>query len=123
MICAPYELAPIEESQMPNTKCPSDSRKRTYVPLIADSEPKTGTARSRKTPTLANPPRQRDRVTIGFWIGAIALGIAGCVLGGYMPYQHPVATAMSIFWWGIFMGCFGGSLGGLLALTTQERDS
>ena len=108
---------------MASTKCSSDSRRRTYVPLIAKSDSRTETTRNGKMPTVADPLRPRDRVSVGFWIGAVTLGIAGCVLGGYMPYQHPVATTMSVIWWGIFMGCFGGSLGGLLALTTQERDS
>jgi hypothetical protein len=39
------------------------------------------------------------------------MGIAGCVLGAYMPYQHPVGISISVLWWGIYLGCLGASIG------------
>jgi hypothetical protein len=35
-----------------------------------------------------------------------------------MPYTHPVAIAISMIWWGIYIGCFGASLGALFGLFT-----
>jgi hypothetical protein len=55
--------------------------------------------------------RQWNRVTVGFCVGGIAMGIAGCVLGAYMPYQHPVGISISVLWWGIYLGCLGASIG------------
>jgi hypothetical protein len=57
-------------------------------------------------------------VSLGFWLGGISLGAAGCILGACMPYQRPVAVAMSVVWWGVYLGCFGASLGALLGLLT-----
>jgi hypothetical protein len=37
-----------------------------------------------------------------------------------MPYRHPVAVAVSVLWWGIYLGCFGGSVGALVALLTER---
>jgi hypothetical protein len=36
-----------------------------------------------------------------------------------MPYHHPVAMSISVIWWGIYLGCFGASLGGLFGSFTQ----
>jgi hypothetical protein len=36
-----------------------------------------------------------------------------------MPYHHPVAVVLSALWWGIYLGCFGGSVGALIALFTE----
>jgi hypothetical protein len=69
----------------------------------------------------ANPFRRRsDRVTLGFLAGGLALGTAGCILGACMPYARPVAVALSVLWWGLYLGCFGASLGALLALFTER---
>jgi hypothetical protein len=70
-------------------------------------------------PATANPGRRFGR-TLGFWLGAIALGTAGCLLGASMPYRHPVARTISVLWWGIFLGCFGSSLGALLGLWAEQ---
>jgi hypothetical protein len=35
-----------------------------------------------------------------------------------MPYHYPVAMAISVIWWGIYIGCLGASLGALFALFT-----
>jgi hypothetical protein len=57
-----------------------------------------------------------DRVAIGFWLGGIVLGTAGCVLGASLSYHHPVARVISVLWWGIYLGCLGASIGALPAL-------
>ena len=59
----------------------------------------------------AKPSRRLSRVTIGFWLGTVALGTAGCILGACMPYRHPVAVTISVLWWGAYFGCFGASVG------------
>jgi len=50
--------------------------------------------------------RRFDRITLGFWLGGVLLGTAGCLLGAAMPYHHPVARVISVLWWGIYCGCF-----------------
>jgi len=77
----------------------------------------------------ANAPPSKDRRsaaarlrfdrTVGFWLGGILLGAAGCVLGGCLPYQHPVGVTISALWWGVFFGCFGASLGGIFGLWAE----
>jgi hypothetical protein len=59
------------------------------------------------------------RATIGFWLGGGIGGMGGCILGVCMPYHHLVAVVVSALWWGIYLGCLGGSLGGLLGLCTS----
>jgi hypothetical protein len=59
-----------------------------------------------------------DRITIGFWLGGLALGTGGCVLGGWR-YGHPVGVAAGMLWWGIYLGSFGASLGALIGLWTD----
>jgi hypothetical protein len=104
---------------MVNTEYSTDSRKPTLVPLIAENEAWTGTIRAGTRPAVASPSRRFDRVSIGFWLGGATLGTGGCILGGCMPYHHPVAIAISVIWWGIYIGCFGASLGGLFGLFTH----
>jgi hypothetical protein len=60
--------------------------------------------------------RRFDRVALGFWLGALTLGTAGCVLGARMPCRHPVGVAISVLWWGIYLGCLGASVGALAGL-------
>jgi hypothetical protein len=72
-------------------------------------------------PDAFNPFRRRfDRVSLGLRIGGLTAGAAGCLLGAGMPYAHPVAVAVSVLWWGLYLGCFGASLGALLALCTER---
>jgi hypothetical protein len=60
--------------------------------------------------------------SIGFWLGGIILGVPGCLLGASMPYHHPVGVVVSVFWWGLYLGCFGMSLGALVGLwAAQDR--
>jgi hypothetical protein len=68
------------------------------------------------------PARRRrfDWITLGFRLGGAALGTAGCILGACMPYHHPVAVVISVLWWGIFLGCFGASIGALVALLCER---
>jgi hypothetical protein len=75
----------------------------------------TGSAKS----AAARSSRRFDR-TLGFWLGAVALGTVGCILGAHLAYPHWVAVTVSVLWWGIFLGCFGGSIGGLLGLWAEQ---
>ena len=67
----------------------------------------------------ANPCRRFGR-GVGFWLGAVLLGLGGGILGGWMPYQHPVAVACAVPWWGIYFGCFGAWLGALVGLWAEQ---
>jgi hypothetical protein len=58
--------------------------------------------------------------TIGFWVGGGLLGTGGCILGVCMPYHYPVAVVISGLWWGIYLGCLGGSVGALIGLLTER---
>jgi hypothetical protein len=64
--------------------------------------------------------RLRFDRTLGFWLGAAVLGTAGCIVGASMPYRHPVAVTANLLWWGLFLGCLGGSLGSLLGLGAEQ---
>jgi hypothetical protein len=61
-----------------------------------------------------------DRITLGFWLGGIILGTAGCLLGAAPPYHHPVARVISVLWWGIYFGCSGACLGALPGLFLER---
>jgi hypothetical protein len=74
----------------------------------------------RRTPPGAGR-RFRFNRTIGFWLGGFALGTAGCLLGACMPYHHPVAVTISVLWWGIYLGCFGASIGVLLGMRAEAN--
>ena len=104
---------------MVNTECYTESRKAMHVPWITEEDAWTETTRTRRKQAVASPSRRFDRVSIGFWLGGATLGTGGCILGGCMPYHHPVALAISVIWWGIFLGCFGASLGALFGLFTH----
>jgi hypothetical protein len=60
--------------------------------------------------------RRFSWATIGFFLGGLVLGTAGCILGTGMPYRHPVAVTMSILWWGLYLGCAGASFVALIGL-------
>jgi hypothetical protein len=64
--------------------------------------------------------RRFNPVTIGFWLGGFALGMGGCLIGACMPYRHPVGVTISVFWWGIYLGCFGAWLGGMFGLLWND---
>jgi len=65
-------------------------------------------------------PARSPRPTIGFWLGGGLLGTGGCILGICMPSHHPVAVVISALWWGIYLGCLGGSVGALIAWFTER---
>jgi hypothetical protein len=60
--------------------------------------------------------RRFDGVAVGFWLGGLVLGTAGCILGACMPYRHPVAVTISVVWWGIYLGCSGAGFGALFGM-------
>jgi hypothetical protein len=66
------------------------------------------------------PRRRWSRITLGFWLGGILFGTAGCILGASLSYHHPVARIISVVWWGIYFGCLGASLGALPSLFLDE---
>jgi hypothetical protein len=69
-----------------------------------------------------NPFRRRfDRITLGFWLGGLALGTGGCLFGASLPCRYPVAGVISALWWGLFCGCFGASIGALFGVWMQRR--
>jgi len=76
---------------------------------------KIGSAES----AAANPSRWFGR-SLGFWLGVILLGMAGCILGARLAYPQPVAMTIRVLWWGNFLGCFGASIGGLLGLCAER---
>src|SRR5262245_58015050 len=80
--------------------------------------------RSRPDATASNdrqsPGTRFARRTIGFWLGGALLAIGGCILGVCMPYQHPVALGLSALWWGIYLGCFGASVGALIGSLAER---
>jgi len=67
--------------------------------------------------------RRRFDRTIGFWLGGALLGVGGCILGSCMPYRHPVAVTISVLWWGIYLGCFGASIGAVLGLWAEQTQA
>jgi hypothetical protein len=71
---------------------------------------------------LKNPVRspQLARRALGFWLGGGLMGTVGGILGVCMPYRHPVAVVISTLWWGIYLGSFGASVGGLIALFAER---
>jgi hypothetical protein len=63
-----------------------------------------------------------DPVSIGLWLGGLALGVGGCILDACMPYRHPVAVTISVLWWALYLGCLGASIGaGVCGLFTLRR--
>src|SRR5262245_34576297 len=66
-------------------------------------------------------PAGIDRSAVGFWVGGLGLGVAGCVVGACLPYRHPVAVLCSALWWGVFLGCGGGSIVSLGCWLTQRQ--
>jgi hypothetical protein len=98
------------------------------VPSTITRDPAGGKARRHRGPSA---PREQalkslvhtgrcSPVTIGFWLGGGLLGTGGCLLGALMPYNHPVAKAISVLWWGLYFGCFGTSVGALVGVLTDR---
>jgi hypothetical protein len=94
---------------MPQRTCSTDQRTVTCSPV----RERTGQQR--------RALHQRfGRVTLGFWLGGLALGTVGGIVGAAMPYSHPIARAVSALWWGIYCGCLGASLGAILGIYTER---
>ena len=93
-------------------------RRRPPLPPVTTKKRGQRTAPRRSKGKSAASPNRRpfDRVAFGFWLGAIALGTAGCLLGASMPYHHSIAVAASTVWWGAYLGCLGAGVGGLAGL-------
>ena len=89
------------------------------MPVLAENETQTRTARARTRHAIACSSRRLDRVSLGFWLGAATFGTGGAILGACMPYHHAVSIAISMIWWGIYIGSLGASLGALVGLFTQ----
>jgi hypothetical protein len=79
--------------------------------------PNVSARREAKSPTRKH---RFARATIGFWFGGVLLWTGGCILGYCMPYHHPVAVVISTLWWGVYLGCLGGSVGALIAWLTER---
>jgi hypothetical protein len=67
--------------------------------------------------------RRSNRVALAFGLGGGLLATAGGVFGACMPYQHPLAVAVSVIWWGIYYGCFGMGLAALFCFLTGRIPS
>jgi hypothetical protein len=95
-----------------------DLRQSPRSPVTAKQEDGRQAVRPQDRQAAANRPW--DRVTVGFWLGGVALGIAGCLFGACLPYRHPVAVTISTIWWSIYFGCFGCWLGALIGTLTKR---
>jgi hypothetical protein len=116
-------FASVPEKEKPMTKIlrPTDGQHLTLSPGPSGNGQWQRRAGTEKGPAAVNPFRRRcDWVTLGFRLGGALLGTGGCILGACMPYQDPVGVAISMLWWGIYLGCFGASIGALAALLAQR---
>ena len=97
---------------MPNTPCTREQS--TFFP----SSVTEGTREPHRV------PRGRgSRITLGFWLGGIIFGKAGCIFGASLSYHDPVARVLSVLWWGIYWGCLGASLGALPGLFLERSSA
>ena len=108
---------PAQETFMANTPRWTNLWNPPPPPATAGNGYGPSAGRPHKWRQAALPCRRRfGRDVIGFWLGGAVLGVGGCILGACMPYSHPVGVAISVLWWGIYLGCLGASLGALFAL-------
>ena len=90
----------------------TDVRNSRPAPITTGKGNRPGTVRPHQGRPAAEPTGRRfHRVAIGFWLGGLALGTAGCLLGAWMASRHPVGLTISMLWWGIYLGCLGASIG------------
>jgi hypothetical protein len=83
-------------------------------PLPSSTETGNGQTgiRPNKWQTAIRAVRRRfDPITIGFLAGGATLGMAGCILGVFVPYRHPVSLTFSMLWWGFWLGFMGAYIG------------
>jgi hypothetical protein len=82
------------------------------APTTTENGEQPGTVCPRKWRPEADATRSRvNWVTIGFWLGALALSTGGCLIGASMPCRHPTGVTIAMVWWGGYLGCFGASIG------------
>ncbi len=93
---------------MHNTMPSTARRSRTFALLAGGNSKRPNAARR----AWFNP-------LVGFRVGGIVLGTAGCLLGAFIPYREPVAVAIGVLWWGVYLGSFGASVGALIALFSE----
>jgi hypothetical protein len=105
---------------MPTTTRLTDRRSSPLEAITPGKGSGQTAVRPHQRPRAANASRhQLDPVTIGFWLGGVVLGIGGCILGASMLCHHPVGVTIGVLWWGIYVGCFGASLGALAGKWTS----
>jgi hypothetical protein len=106
---------------MASTSRLTDLRNPPLPPVAAGNGDRQRAVRPHGWQLATNAFRRRfDRVALGFWLGGVVLGTGGCVLGACMHSRHPVGVAAGVIWWGIYLGCFGASLGALLGLWAER---
>jgi hypothetical protein len=108
---------------MVNSEWSTDSGILLPVPAALKNEAWTSPRARTRRQVVAKRHRRFDPVRLGFWLGGLTLGAVGCIVGASMPYHHPLAIAISAIWWGIYVGCFGGSIGALIGLCARRRSS
>jgi hypothetical protein len=97
---------------MNSTTQPPDIQNPHPVPITTGNWNRQRTVRPDRSRPGAEPTGCRfNWIAIGFWLGGLALGTGGCFLGASMPYRQPVGMTIAMLWWGIYLGCFGASIG------------
>jgi hypothetical protein len=82
------------------------------VAITTEVRIRPGAVRPHIRRAAAGPTGTRfNWVCIGFWLGGLALGTTGCLLGASIPCRHSVGVAICILWWGLYLGCLGASTG------------
>jgi hypothetical protein len=76
-----------------------------------NEHPGTPIRRNKWKTALPAARRRLDSITVGFLVGGLALGLAGCILGIFVPYRHPVSVTFSMFWWSFWLGFIGAYIG------------
>jgi len=81
---------------------------------------------SGRDPPIKSGPKNAGRRlrfdrAIGFWLGGFGLGAVGCAIGAAFPYEYPASVAMSVLWWGVYVGVPGAWLGALLGMLVERR--
>jgi hypothetical protein len=108
------EILMVRPPRLTDVRCPPPRRttpRRQRRPGAVPAQPQS---------PVALPVRRFDRVALGFWLGAIVLGTVGCVLGARLTSRYPVAVAVRVLWWGIYLGCLGASVGALIGLLMKR---
>jgi hypothetical protein len=112
---------PAKENLMASASRLTELRYSSTSPVIAGDGDGLRAVCPHKGRPAVNPFRRFDRVAIGFWLGGVTLGTAGCILGACMPYRHPVAVTISVLWWGTYLGSFGASVGSFIGALLGAR--